>query len=134
MLGELQPLATTQNFPVRFDNYNTGGGAASVSIYATHALISRLGTQYSGTRYTNITTATTTVLKLAAGVLHRIVIGNPAGTVTVYDNTTNAAPVIFTFDLTGVASATVLDFDVDFNTGLTIVTSSASVNLTAIYE
>lgn len=134
MLGGLTPLAATQNYPVRFDNYNTNGGTASVSIYATHALISRLGVQHSGAKYINIAAAATTVLKLAAGVLHRIVIGNPAGSVTVYDNTTNAAPIMFTFDLTGVASSAVLELDADFNTGLTIVTSSASVNLTAIYE
>ena len=134
MLGGSSVLSQSQNVPVTFQNINANGGTADVQLTATHGIISRLGSLATNNKYANISSATTTVLKLSAGRLYKLVIGNPAGNVTIYDNITNAAPIISTISLGGASSPSILEFDVGFNTGLTIVTSSASVNLTAIYE
>lgn len=134
IIGGVIVLGSTQNLPVAYDNINSSGGTADVRIFATHGLISRLGVLVSNNRFANITSATTTVLKYSAGVLGKLLIGNPAGSVTIYDNTSAAGTIITTLDLTGVASATVMGLDVAFNVGLTVVTSSASVNLTVVYE
>jgi len=72
-----------------------------------------------------IATATTTVVKSGAGVLHTIVVGETAaGTITVYDNTAASGTII------AVLKASVVEntytFDRAFSTGLTIVTGAAS--------
>ena len=75
--------------------------------------------------YTNITTATTTVIKTGAGWLHTLTINTTsAGAITIYDNTAASGAKIGTLVLSaGVATYT---FDVAFATGLTIVTAGAS--------
>lgn len=79
--------------------------------------------------YTNITSATTTQIKGAAGFLHRITINAAvaSATVTIYDNTVGSGTKIGTITMpaTLLASQMVLDFDVLFITGLTIVTVGA---------
>jgi len=72
-----------------------------------------------------IATATTTVVKTGAGVLHTIVVGETAaGTITVYDNTAASGTII------AVLKASIVEntytFDRAFSTGLTIVTGAAS--------
>lgn len=78
-----------------------------------------------------IATATTTVVKSGAGVLHTIVLTETAaGTITIYDNTAASGTVI------GLLKASIVEgtytFDCAFTTGLTIVTAAAS-KLTATY-
>jgi hypothetical protein len=86
--------------------------------------------------YNHITTNTTTTVKKGSGILHAIVIntkGASANTVTIYDNTTNASPVIAVFDST-TAVGTIL-FDVRFGTGLTIVTATGTApDMTVVYR
>lgn len=72
---------------------------------------------------TYISTATTTVVKTGAGLLHTIVVqGGTTGTIIGYDNTSASGTILFSFDTT-VALAT-YTFDVSFAIGLTIVTSA----------
>ena len=74
---------------------------------------------------TYISTATTTVVKTGAGLLHTITVtGGTAGTIVVYDNTAASGTILFSFDTT-VALAT-YTFDVSFAVGLTVVTSAAT--------
>jgi hypothetical protein len=74
---------------------------------------------------TYISTAVTTLLKTGAGVLHTItVVGGTAGTIIVYDNTTNSGTIIASFDSTNALNT--YHFDVSFATGLTIATSAAT--------
>lgn len=76
--------------------------------------------------YKNIATATTTVVKSGAGVLHGIVINTTAAaTITVYDNTSAAGTKIATIAASPVIGSTFL-YDIAFSTGLTIVTAGAS--------
>ncbi len=74
---------------------------------------------------TYISTATTTVVKTGAGLLHTIVVqGGTTGTIIGYDNTSAGGTILFSFDTT-VALAT-YTFDISFAVGLTVVTSAAT--------
>lgn len=89
--------------------------------------------------YVPITLAapTTTVVKSGSGFLHAITINTPAanGVITVYDNTSATSTKIAT--ITQPASlldgAKSLIYDLEFTTGLTIVTSTAAQDITVSY-
>lgn len=89
------------------------------------------GTQ--GFNYTHITSATTTVIRTGKGRLHSIVINtSTAGTITVGDNTTTGGTIIAVITAIASVGPAVCLYDVDFNTGLTIVTS-ATVDITVCW-
>ena len=82
--------------------------------------------------FNNIKTATTTVVKTGAGVLHKIVVNTTAaGTIVVYDNTAGSGSTIGTLKAS-VAENTYI-YDTPFTTGLTIVTGAAS-DITVTYR
>lgn len=75
---------------------------------------------------TYISTATTTVCKTGAGLLHTITVtGGTAGTIVVYDNTAASGTILASFSSTN-ALAT-YTFNVSFSIGLTVVTSAATL-------
>src|SRR5579871_487213 len=80
-----------------------------------------------GGSYAHIASNTTTTVKFGAGVLQSITIntkGASANVATVYDNTAGSGTVIAVIDTTaGVVS---LPFNVNFSTGLTIVTATGT--------
>lgn len=89
--------------------------------------VAKVENRYS---YTNISTATTTVVKSGAGFLHLIVIGKhvASNAITIYDNTAASGTKIST-----ITPGTLLTdppiqatYDVVFSTGLTVVTAGAS--------
>lgn len=89
--------------------------------------------------FTNITTQTTTTVKSGAGLLHCITINTigATGTITIYDNTTNSGTKIGTITLPAAGAGdmpTSILFDVSFGTGLTIVTATASNDITVSYR
>lgn len=72
-----------------------------------------------------IATATTTVIKTGAGILHTITVeGGTAGTIIVYDNTAASGTIIASFASTNAIQTYI--FDVAFVTGLTIITAAAT--------
>ena len=74
---------------------------------------------------TYISTATTTVCKTGAGLLHSIVFqGGTAGTVIGYDNTAASGTILFSFDALSAIGNPI--FDVSFAIGLTVVTAAAT--------
>jgi hypothetical protein len=80
-----------------------------------------------GINYTHINGNGTTTPKSSAGVLHSIVIntkGASANTVTVYDNTAASGTIIAVIDTT--AQVQTLIYDVQFNTGLTVVVATGT--------
>lgn len=88
----------------------------------------------SAYKYVNITGQTTTVIKAAPGILHTVCINTPAATetITMYDNTAGSGTKIGT--ITVFASTNpCLTYDVNFATGLTLVTATASSDLTVSY-
>jgi hypothetical protein len=107
---------------------------ASGSISAKLRAITRdVGASYS---YTNIATATTTIVKSAAGVLHSIVInqvGTVSSTTTVYDNTAGSGTKIATID--SLSRIGTILYDVAFATGLTVVTTgTAAPDVTVVWR
>ena len=85
-------------------------------------------------RYLNITGQATTTVKSGGGILHTICVNTPAATetITIYDNTAASGTKIGT--ITVFASTNpCLTYDVNFTTGLTLVTATASSDLTVSY-
>jgi hypothetical protein len=88
--------------------------------------------------YQNIATTTTTVVKAARGRLQRIVVNKAAANavITVYDNTAGSGSVIatITYPAALLSSQDTLEYDVELQTGLTVVTATAAVDLTVVYD
>jgi hypothetical protein len=84
--------------------------------------------------YQNITTAATTTVKSGFGNLHSIVINIPtANAITIYDNTSASGTKIGTITPTATAGWGTYEYDVDFGTGLTIVTAGTP-DITVCYR
>ena len=97
---------------------------------------SPMPTQESAFNYGSITSATTTTLKSGSGTLHTVninALGTVASSVTIYDNTSAAGTPIATINsLAFLGTAT---YDVQFSTGLTIVTTGVlAPNVTVSYR
>lgn len=114
-------------------NVNTGVGSA-VNACSMTMTIARLGELNSTPRFSNISTATTSLLKTGPGSLHRIVVNDPSNiTITVYDNTSATGSVIAAIKPGSNTTPITLEYGCEFQSGLTIVTSGTT-NLTVIYE
>ena len=106
------------------------------AIAAGNAGTGTTAVEETGRLYNNITTATTTTVKSAKGYLHALSINTAvaSATITIYDNTSAAAPKIMTITLPStVGNPFVMVLDIAFQTGLTIVTSAVT-DITAIYR
>lgn len=116
------------------DNVNSNNLDTNHTMGLWSASIYRLGELQSAPIYKHITTAATTICKYGAGTLHSVIVGTPANqTITIYDNITNAAPVMSVITLGNNTVPFELHFDMDFYTGLTIV-NSGTVDVTCVYE
>lgn len=88
---------------------------------------------YAGS-YSNIINNSTTTIKSGAGILHTVVVNTLGTTPTIqlYDNTAASGTKI------GLITPTVTgtyDYDISFNTGLTIVTTgTAGSDITIVYQ
>jgi hypothetical protein len=98
--------------------------------------VSPLVTQDQPFSYNNITTATTTTVKSGSGTLHTVninALGSVASTVAIFDNTAGSGTAIATVN--SLAFLGTLTFDVQFNTGLTLVTTGVlPPNVTVSYR
>lgn len=130
--------AQNLNVNATMENINSGGQTANVSSTFTVSTIFRIGELQTSPIYKNLTTAATTTLKFGAGHLHSVVINNinlNAGTIALFDNTTNSGTLIATITIPKNAALTPIDlhYDVPFSIGLTAVTSVAC-DITITYE
>lgn len=93
---------------------------------------SRIAPFYS---YKNITTQTTTLVKSGAGFLHAITFNMPTTTATVKieDALTDTTPLIGTIAAPATSVPFTLIYDIEFTTGLTIVTATANQDITVSY-
>lgn len=89
----------------------------------------------AGYNYANIVSQTTTVIRATAGILHTITFNNPVATsvVTVYDNTSATGTKIATITVPASPVPVTLTYDVAFSTGLTIVTATATSDITVSF-
>lgn len=85
--------------------------------------------------YANITTTTTTLVKSGAGFLHSITFNKPVatGTVKIDDALTDTTPVIGTITTPASPMPVTVFYDIEFTTGLTIVTGTAAQDITVSY-
>lgn len=76
-----------------------------------------------------------TVINIGAGTLRRVIINTPgtgSASMTFYDNTTNSGQVIAVVSLT--SGQNELDYDLDYDNGLTMVVNSSTADFTVIYD
>lgn len=99
----------------------------------THLNTGRMG----GYKFLNIAGAATTVVKTGQGTLAKIIVNKKVanGVITIYDNTAASGTKIGTVTnpATLLDNETTLPYDVNFATGLTVVTSAAD-DITVVYE
>ena len=82
-------------------------------------------------QYNYISSATTTAVSATGAVLNRIVIGDDqAGDITVYNNTSAAAPIVAL--LKSEIGEGVYEFDITCTTGITVKTADATL-CTVVY-
>lgn len=111
--------------------------ATAIIVFGAFAKAQTFGspqTVITAYRYLNITGQATTTIKSGGGILHTICVNTPAATetITIYDNTAGSGTKIGT--ITVYASTNpCLTYDVNFTTGLTLVTATASSDLTVSY-
>ncbi len=88
-----------------------------------------------GYSYLNITGQATTVVKTGAGILHALNINTPTATavITIYDNTAGSGTIIGKYTIAASPQPTSVVYDAAFSTGLTIVTATASSDITVTF-
>ena len=84
--------------------------------------------------YKHITTDATTTVKSGSGILHTICINTPAATemITAYDNTAGSGTIIGVITLYA-STNPCFTYDINFTTGLTLVTATAAGDITVAY-
>ena len=131
-------LYLTLTTPIGVVSVNDGTGGTSGVIECWNSVIVRLGRDLTAPVSVYIAGATAgQTLKIGAGTVQRIVLStiNNNSAITLYDNTTAAAPILWAFDSGNVDRVAGLDFGLlPFNTGLTVVTTGAGTKVTLIYE
>jgi hypothetical protein len=101
----------------------------------TALAISVASAQVVHTSYLNITGQATTVVKAAPGILTILCLNTPVATETIqmYDNTAASGTKIGLITVTS-TTPTCLPYSVNFQIGLTIVTATASSDITVGYQ
>lgn len=104
--------------------------------YLTEDTSGRLCDSGGGYTYSNITGDATTTIKSGAGSLHTLTFNNPVATetVTIYDSTAGSGTKIGTITVPASPMPVTLTYDVNFATGLTIVTATAASDITVSYK
>ncbi len=133
----LNALVTYTNniqFTAFIDNTNAAGSTTNVTISAVNLSVYRLGSLITQPIYGRITTAATTTFKLGPGLLHRITLNNPTGTlITIYDNTAGSGTTIAVINTPAQANPVTLEYGTQFSNGLTVV-STGTWDATIIFE
>ena len=116
------------------DNTNSGGSITNVTISTLDVAAYRLGRLSTQPIAGRITTANTYILKYGPGLLHRITLNNPTGTLlTVYDNTAGSGTTLAVINTPAQANPVTLEFGIQFSNGLTVV-STGTWDATIAYE
>jgi len=89
-----------------------------------------------GLSYAHIAGAGTNQIKGTGGLLSSLIVNvAPSGaTVTLYDNTTGSAPAIAVLTFSAAVVGLPISYGLNFKTGLTIVTTGSTTDVTAVYR
>jgi len=125
----------TMCFQIFMDSLNSSVLGASVTMAVRTASIYRLGQMETQPNYYRVSGAAAThVLKLASGILHKIIFNNTSGTsITIVDNVTGVTPVVGIIT-TATAALGSWDYSLPFNTGLILITIGDNLDATIVYE
>jgi hypothetical protein len=96
-----------------------------------------LAQNFSGSyQYLNITGQATTLVRTGNGVLHTVCFNKPVATETIaiYDGVSSAGTLIGTITVPASPQPGCLAYDVAYGAGLTIVTATASSDITVSYR
>jgi len=128
-------LHNTTNFHIGCDVSNTGDSDA-IPVTFRMMNVCRLGNFKTKPTYKYIAGASAgTVCKIGGGLLHTIVVNKPGTSLTIYDQTSAAVPIIGIIDTTKQdGSVGSISYECPFFNGLTIVTVGAGSDVTVIYE
>jgi len=127
-------MASNLTLPITATSINSAGGTVSGTMELWAGSILRLGRANTESKSVHLTTAATTVCKIGAGTLHRIVVNNAGGTlITVYDNTAGSGTVLAVINTPATANCVTLEYGIPFFIGLTIVTTG-TWDLSVCYE
>jgi hypothetical protein len=128
-------LMRTRDLPVQFSSQNSVGGTTNGTLEAWEAIIERQGRATSAPQYRHISGANAAPgisCKLTPGVLQRIVNNSKlGGTATIYDGTAAGGVIIGILDCSVFGF---LEYTCPTITGLTVVTTGESTDITVIYE
>ena len=87
-------------------------------------------------QYLNITGQATTVIRTGNGILHTICLNKPVATETIaiYDGVSTAGTLIGTITIPASPQPGCLIYDIGYGAGLTLVTATASSDITVSYR
>lgn len=127
--------AGTMSFHVFATSLNSGDITPSQTLKTRSSTIFRMGKYETQPIYYHLSgNAATHVLKLGAGVLHKIVYNNTSGTnITIVDNITGTTPVVGVIT-TASGALGVWNYGIAFNTGLILITTGNGLDATIVYE
>jgi len=128
--------AETVSHYIYMDNVNSGN-TVNKTLTCRVASICRLGKLETANLWRNINTTAVTalILKRGAGRLHKVCINSSVNStvISIYDAITATNPIAVITPPNG-ATPTVLEYFLDFYTGLTVTTTPNSANVTFVYE
>lgn len=127
--------AATMSFHVFATSLNSGDITPSQTLKTRSSTIFRMGKYETQPIYYHLSgNAATHVLKLGAGILHKIIYNNTSGTsITIVDNVTGVTPVVGIIT-TASGALGVWNYGIAFNTGLILVTVGNGLDATIVYE
>ena len=132
------PIFLNPNFFTSAENVNSGGGTTDVVLTVLGTAIQRMGEAVPRPRFLHINTNGTFVVKQGPCTLHSIIVGIAGGsgnTATIYDNTAASGTVISVLDTTGSKAGQAVNYDLDMDTGLTVVVAiGTAADITVIFS
>jgi hypothetical protein len=113
--------------------------AATAAIFRSVTLPIQGTVHIGGYNYTNITSATTTLVKTGGGVLHAIIVNTrvASGVIEFDDALTHTTPKIgtITFPATLLSDGPIqVQYDIAFATGLSITTTTSGMDITVVWR
>ena len=131
------PLCNQYDVPATAQSVNSASGSASATMEVWNFGISRIGPADTEPFYVHINGSSTVTCKIGCGRLVAVVCNTPINSaITVWDNPSAASGTqIASITSAGAANATpvTLQYDIPFNTGLTI-SNPATSDITVVFE
>ncbi len=133
--GATAVLTDSLTLKVGMQCTNAGGNINNNTLEVRAATINRLGKEQTAPMWKNIHGILgATVLKYGAGKLQKVIVNYMpnGGSTALYDALTATNPIAICAPATNFSGT--LEYDLDFYTGLTVVTANGNTDVTIVYE